>query len=184
MGKSPQRSKAVSGIPSGSDPVTGIRPPRTSAMHHTIRAASTEDIHHLINHREGMLRDMGIAADFELLATATRIWLAAAIPDGTYRGWLASAPDGTVAASAGLIVVPWPPEPLLISPDCGFVFCIYVHPAHRDRGLGMQLMATIHDWCRSQGMRRLVLNASPLGQSLYESMGYIILDESLMRLDL
>ena len=33
-------------------------------------------------------------------------------------------------------------------------------------------MATIHDWCRAEGIGSMALNASRDGQALYESMGY------------
>ena len=34
---------------------------------------------------------MGIPAEFDAMAAATRAWLTRAIPDGIYRGWLATA---------------------------------------------------------------------------------------------
>jgi hypothetical protein len=45
-------------------------------------------------------------------------------------------------------------------------------------------MEAMHEWCRQEGVERVVLNASTFGQPLYESMGYVVTDEPMMRLRL
>jgi peroxiredoxin len=45
-------------------------------------------------------------------------------------------------------------------------------------------MEAMHDWCKGEGIERVVLNASTFGQSLYESMGYVMSEEPMMRLRL
>ena len=153
-------------------------------MDYTIRPATTADIPAVVAHREQMFRDMGISAEFEAMAAATRAWLADAVPSGDYRGWIAEAGDGTVAGGGGLIVIPWPPGPFQMDPRCGFVFNVYTDPAHRQQGVGRRLMAAMHDWCRAQGIERVVLNASTFGRQLYTDMGYVVSDEPMMRLKL
>lgn len=130
-----------------------------------------------------MFRDMGIPAEFEDMAIATEQWLRHALPSHIYRGWIAEK-NGAVAAGGGLIVIPWPPGPMTMDPRCGFIFNVYTEPAHRKQGLARRLMDAMHDWCRSEGLDRVVLNASVFGKSLYEEMGYVISDEPMMRLRL
>lgn len=153
-------------------------------MTYSIRPATIADIPHLIAHREQMFRDMGIPAQFEGMAQATAAWLHSAIPSQTYLGWLAVASDGAVAAGGGLIVMPWPPGPVSMDPRCGFIFNVYTDPAHRKQGLARRLMDTMHDWCRADGIERLVLNASTFGRPLYEQMGYVATNEPMMRMRL
>ena len=153
-------------------------------MTYSIRQATTADIPHLVAHREQMFRDMGIAARFDDMRTAFERWLRDAIPAKTYRGWVAVASNGDVAAGAGLIVIPWPPGPMTIDGRCGFVFNVYTEPAHRKHGLARKMMEAIHEWCRGEGLERIVLNASSFGQPLYESMGYVATNEPMMRLAL
>ena len=153
-------------------------------MNYTIRPATITDIPHIVSHREQMFRDMGIAAEFEDMAAATDLWLRHAIPSHTYRGWMAAAPIGDIAGGGGLLVIPWPPGPMTMDPRCGFVFNVYTHPPHRKQGLARQLMDVMHAWCRSEGIERVVLNASTFGQPLYESMGYVAADEPMMRIRL
>ena len=153
-------------------------------MNYSIRPAAIDDIPHIVRHREQMFRDMGIPAEFDAMTAATRTWLTRALPDGIYRGWLATATDGTVAAGGGLIVIPWPPGPFSMDPRCGFVFNVYTDPAHRKQGLGRRLMEAMHDWCRGQGIERVALNASTFGRPVYEAMGYAVDHEPMMRLKL
>ena len=153
-------------------------------MGYTIRTATVDDIPHFVRHREQMFRDMGIPAEFNAMAAAATAWLAGAIPDGTYRGWLAETAGGAVVAGGGLIVIPWPPGPFSMDPRCGFVFNLYTDPAHRRQGLGRRVMDAMHEWCRSQGIERVVLNTSTFGQPMYAAIGYVVTDEPMMRLKL
>ena len=153
-------------------------------MNYSVRPATIDDIPHVVTHRAQMFRDMGIPAEFSAMAAATTAWLATALPDGTYRGWVAATPDGAVVAGGGLIVIPWPPGPFSMDPRCGFVFNVYTDRAHRKQGLGHRLMEAMHDWCRGEGIERVVLNASTFGQSMYAAMGYVVADEPMMRIRL
>lgn len=153
-------------------------------MNYSIRTATVDDVPHFVRHREQMFRDMGIPAECDAMAAATTSWLATAIPGGTYRGWVAMTPDGSVVAGGGLIVIPWPPGPFSMDPRCGFVFNVYTEPDHRKQGLGRRLMEAMHEWCRGEGVERVVLNASTFGQPMYAAMGYVVADEPMMRLTL
>ena len=153
-------------------------------MTYTIRPATIADIACIVRHREQMFRDMELPAAFDDMAPAFELWLRHAIPSKTYLGWIAAASSGDIAGGAGLIVIPWPPGPISMDPRCGFVFNVYTEPAHRKQGLARRMMDAIHTHCRSEGIERVVLNASTFGESLYRSMGYVRTDEPMMRLKL
>ena len=153
-------------------------------MPYTIRPATLSDIPHIVEHREKMFREMTIPAAFEDMSAATELWLRHALPGHVYRGWMAVANDGAIAAGGGLIVIPWPPGPMTMDPRCGFVFNVYTEPAHRKHGLARRLMDAMHEWCRAEGIERVVLNASTFGKPLYEAMGYVVADEPMMRIRL
>jgi GNAT superfamily N-acetyltransferase len=148
---------------------------------YSIRPATIIDLPHIVEHRTLMFREMAIPAEFEEMAAATESWLRHAIPSHTYRGWMAVTANGEVAGGAGLIVIPWPPGPMSMDPRCGFIFNVYTHPSHRKQGLGRRMMDAVHDWCRAEGIARVVLNASAFGKPLYDSMGYVVTDEPMMR---
>jgi len=153
-------------------------------MTYRIRPAHVADIPQVVAHREQMFSDMGIPAEFGAMAQATEAWLRSAIPSRTYLGWLAVSDQGAVVAGGGLIVIPWPPGPMTMDPRCGFVFNVYTDPAHRKQGLARRLMDTMHEWCRGEGIERVVLNASTFGQPVYEQMGYVVANEPMMRIRL
>jgi GNAT superfamily N-acetyltransferase len=153
-------------------------------MAYSIRPATIADIPHIVEHREKMFRDMGIPAEFEDMAAATELWLRHALPSKTYLGWIAQSDAGAIAGGGGLIVIPWPPGPMTMDPRCGFIFNVYTHPPHRKQGLGRRLMDTMHDYCRAEGIERVVLNASTFGRPLYEGMGYVTTVEPMMRMRL
>jgi GNAT superfamily N-acetyltransferase len=153
-------------------------------MAYTIRPATIGDIPHIVQHRELMFREMGIPAEFEDMKVATELWLRDAIPSRTYLGWIAESNGGEAAGGGGLIVIPWPPGPMTMDPRCGFVFNVYTAPSHRKQGLGRRLMDAMHDYCRAEGIERVVLNASTFGKPLYHAMGYVVADEPMMRIRL
>ncbi len=151
-------------------------------MSYSIRPATVADIPHIVQQREAMFRDMGIPAAFDDMAAAMESWLGHAIPSKTYQGWVAATAGGEVASGGGLIVIPWPPGPMSLDPRCGFIFNVYTQPAHRKQGLARRLMDAIHDYCRAEGIERVVLNASAFGKPLYDAMGYVVTNEPMMRL--
>ena len=153
-------------------------------MTYSIRQATIADVAHIVSHREQMFRDMGIPARFEDMHAAFDTWLRQAIPAKIYLGWVAVASNGDVAGGSGLIVIPWPPGPMTMDPRCGFVFNVYTEPSHRKHGLARRMMDVMHEWCRAEGIERVVLNASTFGHALYASMGYVVADEPMMRLKL
>ncbi|HTH23761.1 MAG TPA: GNAT family N-acetyltransferase [Vicinamibacterales bacterium] len=153
-------------------------------MAYSIRPATIADIPHIAEHRERMFREMGIPAEFDDMKAATDLWLRHAIPSKTYLGWIAVSSSGEVAGGGGLIVIPWPPGPITMDPRCGFVFNVYTAAPHRKQGLAGRLMDAIHDYCRAEGIERVVLNASVFGKPLYDAMGYVVAEEPMMRLRL
>lgn len=153
-------------------------------MAYSIRPATLSDIPHIVEHRAEMFREMAIAAKFDDMAAATKLWLRHAIPSKTYCGWVAETDRGEVAAGGGLLIIPWPPGPISMDPRCGFIFNVYTQPAHRQQGLARRLMDAMHDYCRVEGVERVVLNASAFGKPLYEAMGYVVSNEPMMRLRL
>ena len=137
-----------------------------------IRAATLDDVNALVRHRLGMFADMGTAIDAAAIEMAFRGWLAEMMPAGVYRGWVVTNERDEIVGGGGMTVLPWPPGPWYAGGRIAFVYNVYVAPSHRRRGIARQLMQTIHDWCRQNGIGVIGLNASPEGRPLYEAMGY------------
>ncbi|EGL83575.1 GCN5-related N-acetyltransferase [Caldalkalibacillus thermarum TA2.A1] len=59
-----------------------------------------------------------------------------------------------------------------VSPSVGKVERICVLPSHRGKGLGEQVMKTIEEEARAQGLKTLVLHAQEQVIGFYENLGY------------
>ncbi len=64
----------------------------------------------------------------------------------------------------------------------GYIWGVYVEAPFRRRGFGKQLTTMAIDYLKSIGCTRVILHASPSGQPLYSSLGFVTSNE--MRLDL
>jgi GNAT superfamily N-acetyltransferase len=102
------------------------------------------------------------------------------------RAWVAVAGGASAEPAVGmanLMVFERMPRPGRDAGRWAYVANVWVDPAHRSRGVGRLLMATALDWCRAEGLARVVLNPSEVSVPLYASLGFRPADD-LMRIDL
>ena len=152
--------------------IAGKYNPRT-VSDYLLREATLEDLDALVHHRLAMFTEMGTSFDAPVIARMFREWLIRMIPDGEYRAWVCVTAGGEIVAGAGITLLMWPPGPSAIASErIAFVYNDYTEPPHRKRGLARRLMDTVHEWCASQGVGAVALNAAPAAQHLYESQGY------------
>ena len=107
----------------------------------------------------------------ELLAVLPP-FLERAIGAGMYRGWLLVTPGGEVAAGAGVQVRELIPRLEVLGGPEALVVNVFVEPSYRRRGLARQLMVAILDWCREEGIGRVVLHPTDAARPLYASLGF------------
>jgi GNAT superfamily N-acetyltransferase len=92
---------------------------------------------------------------------------------GDYLAWFAIAPDGSVAAGAGLWLMDWPPHMLGAGDNRrGNILNVYTRPEFRRQGLARGLTETAVEWCRTHGIRTVILHASEEGRALYQALGF------------
>src|SRR5215467_6159837 len=149
-----------------------------------IRRASTADLDTLVGHRRAMFHDMGYHDDVALnsMSARFRVWLLERMNSGDYQAWLACAPDGSIAAGAGLWLMDWPPHMIGQGVRRGNILNVYTSESFRRRGLARWLMEAALLWCRENHVDTVILHASPSGRSLYESMGFTPTNEMRLRL--
>ncbi len=149
-------------------------------MSFTLREATTADIDILVRHRRSMWRDMG--RDPQLLTpmeTPARVYFRAAVPDGSYRGWLAES-DRKIVGGAGVVVSPWPGILGSRLAQRAMILNMYVEPDYRRRGIARALMETMIAWCQAAGFSSVGLHASEEGRPLYEALGFVPTNEMLL----
>ena len=153
------------------------------ALSITIREATTADIAEIARQRRRMCEDMDYT-DADILSamvSGTADYLKKAIPEGSFRSWLAC-DNGRVVAGGAVVISPWPAHAYDLACRRATILNVYTEPEYRRRGIARQLMEVILAWCKQEGFARVSLHASQQGRHLYESLGFE--DSNEMRLNL
>jgi GNAT superfamily N-acetyltransferase len=146
-----------------------------------IRAASDADQELVARMRLAFLADeTGANAISEVLAADTRTFLLAEHAAGRLRSWLAE-DEGDCIGIVSLLLHAVPPNPRAPGSVEGYVVNMYVAPPHRGQGVGRALLGALTTDARQEGLRRLVLHATPDGRPLYESAGFTTDDTWMKR---
>jgi GNAT superfamily N-acetyltransferase len=147
--------------------------PREETLAFSIRDATPDDIPEILRQRRGMYEDMDYrdADALNAMLSTTEPYLAEALANGSFRGWLASAGGRTVGGGA-IVVSPWPSHPYDRQCRRATILNVYAYPEFRRRGIGRQLMHTMIDWCRREKFSAVFLHASQDGRPLYEALGF------------
>ena len=154
-----------------------------TALSITIREGTTADIPEVASQRRRMCEDMNYTDADVLLAmvNATADYLKKAIPEGSFRSWLACDNDRVVAGGA-VVISPWPAHAYDLECRRATILNVYTEPEYRRRGIARQIMEAMIAWCEQEGFARVSLHASNQGRHLYESLGFE--DSNEMRLNL
>ncbi len=148
-----------------------------------IRETTSSDIPVLLRHRRQMWRDMGRRDEvvLDLMERAANEYFSQALPQGSYRGFLAVDASGNVIGGGGIVISPWPGVLGQLHPKRATILNLYVEREHRRRGVAHELMKRMIAWCRENEFSSVALHASDDGRPLYERLGFRPTNE--MRLD-
>ncbi|MGC2636191.1 MAG: GNAT family N-acetyltransferase [Acidobacteriaceae bacterium] len=138
------------------------------------RLATPSDAALITRHRRRMFVDAGRRDDqvLQIMSEAHEPWVAKAITDGRYLGWITE-DDGKVAAGAGLLLLDWPPHPLdPRSSMRGYLCNVYVEPDYRRRKLASNLIELALAEARRRGIRVVALHSTDEARRLYEANGF------------
>ena len=149
----------------------------------TIREGTISDVPEIARQRRRMCEDMNYT-DAQVLSMMVRVtadYLKKAIPEGSFRSWLAC-DNGRAVAGGAIVITPWPAHAYDLECRRATILNVYTDPDYRRRGIARQIMETMIAWCTQQGFARVTLHASEQGRHLYESLGFV--DSNEMRLHL
>ncbi len=154
----------------------------TGPVLHT-RSATPADAGLIASHRRAMFAAIG-GCDQSVLDTVQRAsepWTARMIAAGKYLGWI-TAEAGRPIASAGMLILDWPPHPLDPAGEArAYLLNVFVEPAWRGRGVARALMDTCLAEARRRNIRVISLHASREGKPLYERLGFKTTNEMLLQ---
>jgi len=138
------------------------------------RLATAADAPLITAHRRAMFAAMGStpASILDAMSRNFQPWVARMIAEGKYMGWITE-DTGRPVASAGLLVLDWPPHPLdLGSEHRGYLLNVYVEPEFRKRGLAHALVDRCLAEAHRRGLRVVALHSSDAARSIYEALGF------------
>ncbi|MGA2571890.1 MAG: GNAT family N-acetyltransferase [Terracidiphilus sp.] len=146
------------------------------------RVATPNDAALIATHRKAMFAAMQSAdeATLEIVRRNSEPWIVRMMREDKYLGWITSE-EAQPVASAGLLILDWPPLPLDPSGEQrGYLLNIFVEPDFRKRGIAHELVRL----CLSEADRRhigvVTLHASDAGRSIYEGFGFRATSEMLL----
>lgn len=146
-----------------------------------VRRAAPDDAWELVRLRGVMLTEMdGEPAApgrwQSIAAQELRDRLAEPDPVAVLAAYVVDRPDppgrGPVACAVGMI------DRRLGSPanptgESGYVFNVATDPPYRRRGYSRACLTALLEWYQRRGVRRVDLKASPAGEPLYRSLGFV-----------
>ncbi|MGK7924581.1 MAG: GNAT family N-acetyltransferase [Spirulina sp.] len=148
--------------------------------------------------REATLRDDSLIADFfrdmwvdieiaeEAIApnylALVREYIESARRDLDYKAFIAEEENKAIGCVSCQRFAGLYPNILLKNYQYGYIWGVYVIPSHRKRGIATQLTQRAVNHLKSLNCTHAVLNASPMGRSVYESVGFT--ESNSMRLAL
>jgi GNAT superfamily N-acetyltransferase len=145
-------------------------------MSHIIyRPATPDDATAIAYQRRCMVIETGYGSAESYADTERRYadWVRAALADGRYYAHLACE-GAEIVAGGGVYFYDWFPR---ISDPIGhyaYITNVYTQPPYRRRGIARQLMSHLLDQCRAHGVSLAMLDSTPDGHSLYESLGFTL----------
>jgi len=149
-----------------------------------VRRAKSDDAEELMRLRTVMLAGMAGASP-----PAPGPWLEAgtevlrrqlADPAERLAAFVVDSPGGLAACVLGAIDerLPVPADP---SPWRGYIYNVATDPAYRRRGLSRACMQAALGWFDARGVTLVDLRASPDGEPLYASLGFVRTKDPAMR---
>jgi len=143
-----------------------------------LREASEHDIPQLSVHHRKMFEEIwekrglhiGNPAGNEI-EQAYSLKLAAELQAGSCRSWLIEKEEQVVASGA-ITIVSLVPTPNDLSSRVAYLHSMYTEPELRGKNLASRIVRTALAYCKANGVRRVILNASEAGKPIYEKMGF------------
>jgi len=102
-----------------------------------------------------------------------------ALASDDWRAWVAGTDDGLVGAM-WLHTVHRVPVPGKHAGPIGYLTNVFIAPAHRNAGLGAQMLDRVRAWCGEEGFSLVIVWPTERSRSFYRRGGFDRPDEPLV----
>ncbi len=121
--------------------------------------------------------------EIEKFYAETNEYLKRMINEERYIGILGEI-DGGIVCTAGILIYEMPPLITKKNRKIGHVLNFYTVPEYRGNGYGSKMMEFIKETAKNRGIKRLFLNATKCGETLYRKAGFYETEEKALVFDL
>jgi GNAT superfamily N-acetyltransferase len=143
-----------------------------------VRSAASEHFDAIIELRALLLEGSGAsyactdAAQQQRWRAAYKNWLTEHLSTSRTTCLLVALNKGQAVGCVTGFVDQRAPGPDCLNGLCGWVQSMVVLPAFRSRGLSVVLMQSLMDWFEARQVGKVVLQATPAAEPLYQRLGY------------
>jgi GNAT superfamily N-acetyltransferase len=142
-----------------------------------LREASSRDIPVMATHHRKMFEEIWEQKG-EYLGTARSIEIENAyiekltteLASGICKAWVIE--GDAIIASVGITFVSFAPNPTDLSSKVAYLHSMFTEKNHRNKKCAQQLLHGAIKHCEAQGIKRIILNASDAGKTLYQKIGF------------
>ena len=115
--------------------------------------------------------DFSSETERKTMEIANKIYFEKALGDGSFLAWLAL-DDSKVVATSGLSFITAPPN--FKRPDGreAHIMNMFTFSDYRKQGIGSELLKRTIAEAKMRGYKKITLNATDMGKSLYEKYGF------------
>lgn len=97
--------------------------------------------------------------------------LATEMENGTCKAWVIE-DKGKIVSSGAITFVSFVPNPLDLSSKVAYLHSMYTERSHRNKKCAQRIIQSAITYCSSNGIKRVLLNASDAGQPVYHKIGF------------
>ena len=100
------------------------------------------------------------------------------IPKGVCKAWVIRNGD-VIIASGAITIVSFVPVPFDLRHNVAYLHSMYTEKAHRRKKCAQKIVNRAIQYCRENGIKRVLLNASDAGKPVYEKAGFASSPETM-----
>jgi GNAT superfamily N-acetyltransferase len=93
------------------------------------------------------------------------------LKSGICRAWVIE-DEGKIISSGAITFVSFVPNPSDLSSKVAYLHSMYTEKSHRKKKCAQRIIQKVIEYCKANGIKRIVLNASDAGRHVYEKIGF------------
>jgi len=143
-----------------------------------LREADSSDIQQLSIHHRKMFEEIwqkkGEQIDIAICNEIENAYagkLNKELTDGRCKAWVIEY-ENSIIASGAVTVVSLVPTPDDLSSNVAYLHSVYTEKEYRNKNFASRIVQQALQYCRDNGIRRISLNASEAGKTIYQKIGF------------